>query len=113
MDYNEPLADRIRELIADTGEERVHEKKMFGGLCFLVDEKICVGVKKDRMLVRLSPAIYEASLEKEGVVPMARNGAGMKGYIFVIDEFLNTQHELQYWVKLALEFNPFAKASKK
>jgi TfoX/Sxy family transcriptional regulator of competence genes len=113
MAYNETLANRVREIIADAGEERVEEKKMFGGLCFLVDDKICVGVKKDRMLVRLDPAIYEEALEKEGVVPMSRTGVGMKGYVFVIDEFLDTQKDLEYWIKLALKFNPFAKSSKK
>ncbi|EHQ25249.1 TfoX/Sxy family protein [Mucilaginibacter paludis] len=113
MAYNETLANRVREIIADSGEERVEEKKMFGGLCFLVDDKICVGVNKDRMLVRLNPAIFEDALEKEGVVPMAREGRGMKGYVFVIDEFLSSPQELNYWVKLALEFNPLAKSSKK
>jgi TfoX/Sxy family transcriptional regulator of competence genes len=113
MAYNEQLADRVREIIADTGEERVREKKMFGGLCFLVDEKICVGVKKDRMLVRLDPVLYEETLEKEGIIPMAREGRGMIGYVYVMDEFLDTPKDLQYWVNLALEFNPRAKASKK
>ncbi|MEO6522998.1 MAG: TfoX/Sxy family protein [Mucilaginibacter sp.] len=112
MPINESLANRVREIIADSGEERVEEKKMFGGLCFLVDDKICVGVKKDRMLVRISPKLYENALEQDGVIPMARDGRGMIGYIYVLDEFLETQKELNYWVKLALEFNPIAKSSK-
>ncbi|RKR85073.1 TfoX/Sxy family transcriptional regulator of competence genes [Mucilaginibacter gracilis] len=113
MAYNETLANRVREIIADAGEENVEEKTMFGGLCFMVNNKICVAVKKDSMLVRLNPNLYEQALEKEGVTPMARQGTGMKGYIFVSDEFLQTQPDLQYWVKLALQFNPIAKASKK
>lgn len=112
MAYNETLANRVREIIADSGEERVEEKKMFGGLCFLVDDKICVGVKKDRMLVRIAPELYSDALEKEGVIPMAGDGRGMIGYVFVMDEFLEHQKDLLYWVKLALEFNPLAKSSK-
>lgn len=113
MPINETLADRVREIIADSGEERVEEKKMFGGLAFLVDDKILVGVKKDRMLVRIDPELYQDALEKEGVIPMAREGRGMPGYVFVMDEFLETQRDLEYWLKLALEFNPRAKSSKK
>ena len=113
MPFNETLANRVREIIADTGEERVIEKKMFGGLCFLVDEKICVGIKKDRMLARIDPELYDNALEKEGVIPMAPEGKGMKGYVYVMDEFLDTTQDLKYWIDLALEFNPRAKASKK
>ena len=113
MPFNEIFANRIREIIAGTGEERVEEKRMFGGLCFMVDDKICVAIKTDRMLVRLDPAIYEASLEKDGVIPMARDGAGMKGYIFVMTEVIEHQKDLEYWVKRALEFNPAAKWSKR
>jgi len=113
MPINEILANRVREIIADSGEERVEEKQMFGGLCFLVDDKICVGIKKDRMLVRIAPQLHEDALEKDGVLPMARDDRGMIGYLYVLDEFLETQKELYYWVNLALEFNPVAKSSKK
>jgi TfoX/Sxy family transcriptional regulator of competence genes len=113
MPINESLVNRVREIIADTGEERVEEKKMFGGLCFLVDDKICVGVKADRILARINPNLYHEALEKEGVIPMVRDARGMIGYIYIVDEFLTTQKELDYWVKLALEFNPIAKSSKK
>jgi TfoX/Sxy family transcriptional regulator of competence genes len=113
MALYQTLADRVRELIAETGEERVEEKRMFGGICFLVDDKICVAAKLDRLLVRLHPDLYESSLEKDGVVPMARDGKGMIGYVFVSADVLNHRKYLQYWVNLALEFNPLAKRSKR
>lgn len=112
MSYNEKLADRTRELIALT-HKKVEEKKMFGGLCFMVNDKMCVGVEKDRLMVRLDPARYEEAMEQEGCKPMDFTGKIMKGYVFVDIEALNTKKKLDYWIQLALEFNKKAKASKK
>jgi len=112
MSYNEKLADRTREIIAIT-HKKVQEKKMFGGLCFMVNEKMCVGVEHDRLMVRLDPAIYDEVMEKEGCKPMDFTGKVMRGYVFVDADVLNTKKNLGYWVKLALEYNKTAKASKK
>ena len=112
MPYDEKLADRTREIIAAT-HKNVEEKRMFGGLCFMVDDKMCVGVEKDRMMVRLDPAKFDEVIEKEGCKPMDFTGKIMKGFVFVDAEMLNTKKRLEYWVKLALEYNAIAKASKK
>lgn len=112
MAYNEKLANNVRELIALT-HRNVEEKAMFGGLCFMVNNKMCVGVEKERLMVRLDPAIYEEVMGKEGCKPMDFTGKVMKGYVFVGANVLNTKKRLQYWIKLALEFNKIAKASKK
>ena len=112
MSYNEKLADRTRELIALT-HKKVEEKRMFGGLCFMVNDKMCVGVEKERLMVRLDPALYDEVIEKEGCKPMDFTGRIMKGYVFVDIDALNSKKKLAYWVKLALDFNKVAKASKK
>ena len=112
MPYNEKLADKIRELIAAT-HPKVEEKKMFGGLCFMVNDKMCIGVEKDRVMVRLDPAKYDEVMEKEGCMPMDFTGKVMKGFVFVNETVLTTKKQLEYWVKLALEYNAVAKASKK
>lgn len=112
MAYNEKLADRVREIIA-INHKNVEEKAMFGGLCFMVNDKMCVGVEKDRMMVRLDPEKYEAVIEKDGVKPMDFTGKIMKGYVFVDNDALNTKKKLEYWMDLALEYNKIAKASKK
>ena len=112
MAYNEKLADRTRELIALT-HKNVEEKKMFGGLCFMVNDKMCVGVETERLMVRLDPAKYDEAMEKVGCKPMNFTGKIMKGYVFVDADALNTKRELEYWIKLALDFNKKAKASKK
>lgn len=112
MSFNEKLADRTREIIAQT-HKKVEEKRMFGGLCFMVNDKMCVGVEKERLMVRLNPDIYEEVIEKEGCKPMDFTGKVMKGYVFVDIDALNTKKKLEYWIKLALEFNKIAKASKR
>jgi TfoX/Sxy family transcriptional regulator of competence genes len=112
MAYHEKLADRIRELIAAT-HKNVEEKKMFGGLCFMVNDKMCVGVEQERLMVRLDPARYEEVMEKEGCRPMDFTGRVMKGYVFVDIEVLNTKSKLAFWIQLALEYNNIAKPAKK
>ena len=112
MAYNEKLANHARELIALT-HKHVEEKKMFGGLCFMVNDKMCIGVEKERLMVRLDPAVYDEGMEKEGCTAMDFTGKVMKGYVFVSADAVTTKKKLEYWVKLALEYNKIAKASKK
>src|SRR6185436_11711529 len=112
MAYNEKLADRVREIISLT-HKNVEEKAMFGGLCFMVNDKMCIGVEKDRMMVRLDPAKYDEVINKEGCSPMDFTGKVMKGYVFVDAATLNTKKNLNFWIDLALEYNKVAKPSKK
>lgn len=112
MAYNEKLADRIREMIS-LAHKKIEEKKMFGGLCFMVNDKMCVGVEQERLMVRLDPAKYDEVMEKEGCKPMDFTGKVMKGFVFVDIDVLTTKKKLAYWVDLALEYNKIAKASKK
>ena len=112
MVYNEKLADRVREIIAAT-HKNVEEKKMFGGLCFMVNDKMCVGVETERLMVRLDPKKYDEAMEQEGCKPMDFTGKVMKGYVFADLTALNTKNKLGYWLKLALDYNKIAKASKK
>lgn len=111
MAYNEKLANMTRELIAQT-HKNVEEKAMFGGLCFMVNNKMALGIEKERLMVRLDPLMYEEVMEKEGCKPMDFTGKIMKGFVFVDADVLNTKKKLEYWVKLALEYNKIAKASK-
>ncbi|MES2772637.1 MAG: TfoX/Sxy family protein [Bacteroidota bacterium] len=112
MAFNEKLADRVRELLS-VSEKNIREIRMFSGLCFMVNEKMCVGVQADKMMVRLDPATYESVLEKEGCMPMDMKGKVMKGFVFVDEDALNTKAKLGYWIKLALAYNKIAKPSKK
>ena len=64
MAYNEKLSDRIRGAMA--GLKKVEEKYMFGGVCYMLNKKMCVGVVKDEMMCRINPDVYEQALEKKG-----------------------------------------------
>lgn len=111
MPINEIMANRVREMIAEK-ETNVEEKKMFGGLCFMVNDKMCVGVKEG-IMVRIDPATTEEILEMEGTEAMMHGERMMKGLVFVSEEVLRTKKQLAYWVNLALDYNKFAKSSKK
>ncbi|MES1224358.1 MAG: TfoX/Sxy family protein [Bacteroidota bacterium] len=112
MAVNEKLADRVREIISST-QKNIEEKRMFGGLCFMVNDKMCVGVESQRLMVRFDPERTEEIMEKEGARPMDFTTKTMKGFAFVDINALNTKKKLEYWVNLALEYNKHAKASKK
>lgn len=111
MAFDEALANRIREALVENPE--VEEKYMFGGMCFMVKGKMCVGVVKDEMMCRVDPALQELLLEKTGCRPMDFSGKPMKGYVFVEQSALRSKKELTYWTNLCLDFNSRAKASKK
>ena len=102
----------MREIISRTHAD-VEEKRMFGGVCFMVNGKMCVGVSKERLMVRFDPALNDEIMEMNGVGPMDFTKRVMKGFAFVDVEVLKTDKELEYWVGLALDFNKTAKPSKK
>ncbi len=112
MAFNETLADRVREIISRT-HKKVEEKKMFGGLCFMVNDKMCVGVESERLMIRFDPAKTDEVMEKEGCSPMDFTSKVMKGFAFIDIDVLSSKKQLEYWVNLALDYNRFAKASKK
>jgi TfoX/Sxy family transcriptional regulator of competence genes len=112
MAYDEALADRVRSLIGRTHKD-VEEKRMFGGLCFMVNDKMCVGVEKERLMVRLNPAVYDKAMQRPGAQPMDFTGRVMKGFVFVDAAVLEPDDELEYWINLALDYNKIAKQSRK
>ena len=111
MAYSEVLAERVRAGLRAAGA-RFEEKRMMGGLCFMVEAKMCVGVDQERLMVRLDPERYDEALKRPGCVPMDFTGRPMRGFVFVNAPGLATEAALVSWLKLALEFNPRAKSSK-
>ncbi len=112
MAYSELLADRVRQVL---NERKIpsEEKKMMGGLCFMVDDKMCVGIVGEELMARIDPDIYEEALSKPGCKEMNFTGRPMKGFVFVEAEGTDMDDDLDYWVELCLDFNPRAKSSKK
>lgn len=111
MPFNEKLNDRIREAMATV--PTVEEKRMFGGICYMVDGKMCIGVATDEMMCRIGPDAYEQALERHGCREMDFTGKPMKGYVFVSEEGCKTKRDLDYWIGLCLAYNKQAKPTKK
>jgi len=112
MAFDEELGDRVRDLFEQKGV-RYEAKRMMGGLVFMVEGKMCVGIVAELLMVRLDPAIYEESLTKPGCMAMEFTGRPMRGFVLVSPEAIEKKSAFAYWVKLALEFNPRAVATKK
>jgi TfoX/Sxy family transcriptional regulator of competence genes len=111
MAYNEKIADRIREALQHL--PKVEEKKMFRGVTFMVDGKMCVSVSGDEMMCRFDPALQEMVAEKKGFRAMIMKGREYKGYGYISEEGIKSKKDFDYWVGLCLDFNKRAKASKK
>ena len=112
MAYDEQLADRVRTLIRQKNVP-FEEKKMMGGLCIMVDDKMCVGVVKDQLMARIDPDVYKDVLNQRGSREMDFTGRPMKGFLFIRPEGIDMDDDLEYWVDLCLAYNPKAKSSKK
>lgn len=111
MAYDEKLADRIRETLQDL--PHVEEKRMFRGLAFMVNGKMCINVSGDEMMLRFDPALHPSLVEKQGFRTMVMKAKELKGYGYVAAEGFRTQADFDFWIHLALAFNGQAKASKK
>jgi TfoX/Sxy family transcriptional regulator of competence genes len=111
MPYNESLAQRVREALA--GTRKVQEKKMMGGLTFMVDNKMALGILRDDLMVRFDPAAHDDALRRTGSREMDFPGRPMRGFIFVGPDGTRLKRDLDHWVEMALAYNKIAKASKK
>lgn len=106
MAYNKELTQRVRELLA--GLPKVEEKKMFGSIGFMVNDKLCIGVgdyNQYAMMVRVGKEKYDEALKRSGAAPMIMRGREYKGYISLVAEAVESQKDLEYWVNLALDYN--------
>jgi len=110
MAYNEKLTNRVREALA--GISNIEEKKMFSGITFMINEKMCISVGNDRIMCRIDPAIHEEAIKKNGCRTVIMKGMEYKGYVYVNEGFIKSKKDLDYWIGLALDFNERAKASK-
>lgn len=113
MSFDEKLADKIRHQLK--GKRGVEEKKMFGGLCFMINSHMCCGVESDRLVVRVGPENYEAALTRKYTQPMDFTGRPLKGFVYVARNGFRTKRALEEWVELGLTYVKTlpAKSSKK
>lgn len=102
MAYNEALAERIRQVLAR--RKNIEEKKMFGGVGFLLDGNMLVGVWKDSLIVRLGPEDGDEALKEPHVKAFDITGRAMKGWLLVEPEGIAEDDTLKAWIQRALKF---------
>jgi len=112
MPYDEHLADRVKKVLKER-RVRYEEKRMMGGLCIMVKDKMCVGIEKHKLMARVGPDAYQAALKKKGCHEMDFTGRPLNGYVYVDPKAIDLDSDLEYWVQLCLDYNPKAKSSKK
>ena len=102
MAYDEGLAERIQNLLLD--RPNISDKKMFGGIAFMLNDYMFCGINGDSLMARVGPENYAESLSKPHVREMDFTGRSMKGYVYVAAEGIESDESLQYWVGLCAEF---------
>lgn len=111
MAYNEEISRRVADALAHRDD--VEARTMMGGICYMVDGKMCMGVMGDALMCRIDGERMAEALEKPGCRPMDFTGRVMKNYVLVDEEGIRRPADFQYWTGLCLDFNPKAKAAKK
>ena len=112
MAFNEHLADKLRVEL-ERRNIPFEEKKMMGGLCIMVDDKMCMGVIKEDLMARVGPHVYEQFQHKQGARLMDFTKRPMKGYLYLNSDGWDDDEELASWIDQCLAFNKEAKSSKK
>ena len=102
MAYNEKLAERIRKILKR--RRNVCEKKMFGGLAFLLNGHMFCGVNKNNLMVRVGPERYDEALDEPHARPMDFTGRPLTGFVYVGPGGHRTEKSLTRWVNLAISF---------
>ena len=102
MAYDEGLAQRIRETLDERRD--ISERRMFGGLAFMADGHMIVGVLGDTLMARVGPSAYAAALARPQVREMDFTGRPLRGYVYVDSAALVSDQALADWVEQCLAF---------
>jgi TfoX/Sxy family transcriptional regulator of competence genes len=102
MAYSESLARRVRQVLA--GWKAITEKKMFGGIGFLLDGNMCVGVSQTSLIVRLGPEQADAARKQPNIVEFDVAGRPLRGWVMVKADGIETEEQLRTWIERAVEF---------
>jgi TfoX/Sxy family transcriptional regulator of competence genes len=106
--HENTLLDRVRAALR--GRIDYQETKMFGGITFIVDGKMCVSVGRERITCRIDPAFRESALKRKGCRTVTMKDREYRGYVYVDEAAVKNRRDLDYWIGLALTFNRKAAA---
>jgi TfoX/Sxy family transcriptional regulator of competence genes len=95
--YDEKLAERIRDVLG--GRRGVTERKMFGGIAFMLHGNMICGIVRDDLMVRVGPDAYDAALREKHTRPMDFNGRPMRGMVYVVPAGIGRRPSLVRWVE--------------
>lgn len=113
MAFDTNLVNRVREYLAEIPDIEVEEKEMFAMLNFMVNEKTCVCVSGEKLMLRFDPKRQEELYERDGYETMLMKGKEYKGYCYVNPEAFIDREDFEFFLNLCLDYNKFAKSSKK
>ncbi len=113
MAFDIKLAEKIRKRLDKVTGIKVEEKKIFGGLAFMVNDKMCINASGNNLMCRYNRERQKEVEMKKGFLQMVMRGKAMDGYCYVTPDGFETKTDFEYWVKLCLDFNDAAKPSKK
>jgi TfoX/Sxy family transcriptional regulator of competence genes len=102
MAFDEILASRVRQVLSARND--VTEKKMFGGLCFMVGGHMCCGIDAGNFMLRVGPEAYDAALARAHARPMDFTGRPLKGFVYVAPAGLKTKRDLTRWLGMGVDF---------
>ena len=112
MAYDTKLADRVRDHLVQHPELIIDEKKMFSGMAFMVNGKMCINISGNNLMCRFDPALQDEVAEKRGYQPMIMKGKSLQGYCYVEPDRIKSKKEFEYWLNLCLDYNSTAKLAK-
>ena len=113
MAYSEELADRVRQYLMNFPALEIAEKKMFGGLAFMVNGKMCINVGDNKLMCRFDPEIDEEIALKSGYEKLFMRGNQYKGYCYVSPDGFQSDVDFGFWMNVCLDYNDRARSSKK
>lgn len=113
MAYDLLLANRVRDYLSLVPGLQVEEKKMFGGLAFLVNGKMCINVTGNNLMCRFDPTDLAELSKRKGFLPMEMQGKKLAGYCCVDPEGFDAAADFAFWLELCIGYNARAKSSKR
>lgn len=113
MPHNAQLADRIRNYLSQFPDLTIEEKKMFGGIAFMINGKMCINVSGQNLMCRFDPNLTEELSKRKGYLPMIMKGENLTGYCYVEPIGFENKADFEYWMLLCLDYNSKVKSAKK
>lgn len=113
MIYDINLVDKVREYLSEIPNIEIEEKQMFNVWNFMVNNKTCICVSGENLMLRFNPNLQEELSNRNGYETMLMKGKEYKGYCYINPDGFKDKKDFEYFINLCLDYNKFAKESKK